>query len=45
VAHIWEEAKTRAAGIVLAFFGVVLLIAPLVFHRTKMKPEIAVVAD
>lgn len=45
VARIWEEAKTRVAGIVLAFFGAVLLVAPLFFHRTKMKAEIAGVAD
>jgi 4-amino-4-deoxy-L-arabinose transferase-like glycosyltransferase len=45
IARIWSEAKTRAAGIVLALFGGVFLIAPLYFHRTKMKPEIAAVAD
>jgi len=45
VAWIWEEARTRAAAIVLAVLGVVLLFAPLAFHRTKMKPEIAAVAD
>jgi 4-amino-4-deoxy-L-arabinose transferase-like glycosyltransferase len=45
VARIWDEARTRAAAIVLAVFGVLLLVAPLAFHRTKMKPEIAAVAD
>jgi len=45
VARIWEEARTRAAAIVVAFFGGVLLVAPLYFHRTKMKPEVAAVAD
>jgi 4-amino-4-deoxy-L-arabinose transferase-like glycosyltransferase len=45
IAYIWEQAKTRVAGIVLAVFGVILLVSPLVFHRTKMKPEIAAVAD
>lgn len=45
VARIWPEAKTRAAAIVMALFGGVLLAAPLAFHRTKMKPEIAAVAD
>ena len=45
VARIWDEARTRAAAIVLAVFGVILLVAPLAFHRTKMKPEIAAVAD
>ena len=45
IARIWEEARTRAAAIVFAIFGGILLAAPLVFHRTKMKPEIAAVAD
>ena len=45
VARIWAEARTRAAAIVVALFGGILLIAPLVFHRTKMKPEVAAVAD
>jgi len=45
LARIWDEAKTRAAAIFLAFFGGVFLVAPLYFHRTKMKPEIAAVAD
>ena len=45
VARIWHEARTRAAAILFAVFGGILLAAPLVFHRTKMKPEIAAVAD
>lgn len=45
VARIWPEARTRAAAIVVALFGGLLLAAPLFFHRTKMKPEIAAVAD
>ena len=45
VAWIWEEARTRAAAILLASLGVLLLVAPLAFHKTKMKPEIAGVAD
>ena len=45
VAHLWREAKTRATAIVLAAFGALFLAAPLFFHRTKMKPEIAAVAD
>jgi len=45
VAGIWEEARTRAAAIVLAAFGALLLVAPLFFHGAKMKPEIAAVAD
>ncbi|HEV7238245.1 MAG TPA: glycosyltransferase family 39 protein [Thermoanaerobaculia bacterium] len=45
VARIWSEARTRAAAIVVVLFGGVLLAAPFFFHRTKMKPEIAAVAD
>lgn len=45
VARVWQETKTRAAAIVFAVFGGILLLAPLVLHRTKMKPEIAAVAD
>ena len=45
LARVWEEARTRAASIVLTLFGGLLLVAPLFLHRTKMKPEIAAVAD
>ena len=45
LARVWEEARTRAAAIVLSLFGALLLAAPLFLHRTKMKPEIAAVAD
>jgi 4-amino-4-deoxy-L-arabinose transferase-like glycosyltransferase len=45
IARIWEEARTRAAAIVFAIFGGILLFAPLAFHQTKMKPEVAAVAD
>lgn len=45
VARIWTEARTRGAAVVVALFGGVLLVAPLFFHRTKMKPEVAAVAD
>jgi hypothetical protein len=45
VARIWGEARTRGAAVVTALFGGILLAAPLVFHRTKMKPEVAAVAD
>jgi 4-amino-4-deoxy-L-arabinose transferase-like glycosyltransferase len=45
VAKIWAEARTRAAAVIVVLFGGVLLAAPLLFHRTKMKPEIAGVAD
>jgi len=45
VARIWHEARTRGAAIVLAVLGALLLVAPFFFHRTKMKPEVAGVAD
>ena len=45
VARIWDEARTRATAIVLAAFGALFLIAPLFFHRAKMKPEVAAFAD
>ncbi|MEO8379342.1 MAG: glycosyltransferase family 39 protein [Acidobacteriota bacterium] len=45
LARIWQEARTRGAAVFVAVFGVLLLVAPLVFHRTRMKPEIAAVAD
>jgi 4-amino-4-deoxy-L-arabinose transferase-like glycosyltransferase len=45
VARIWDEVRVRATAIVLAVFGALLLIAPLFFHRAKMKPEVAGVAD
>ena len=45
VARVWDEVRVRATAIVLAVLGALLLIAPLFFHRAKMKPEIAGVAD
>ena len=45
IARIWEEARTRAAAIVLAFLGAVLLAASFFVHRTKLKPEMMAVAD
>lgn len=45
VARIWEQARTRAAAIVLTAFGAIFAVAPFVLHRTKLKPEIAAVAD
>jgi 4-amino-4-deoxy-L-arabinose transferase-like glycosyltransferase len=45
IARVWDEARTRGAAIVVTAFGGVLLASPLIFHRTKMKPEIAAVAD
>lgn len=45
VAQVWREVRVRAAAIVLAVLGAILLAAPLFFHRTKMQPEVASVAD
>jgi 4-amino-4-deoxy-L-arabinose transferase-like glycosyltransferase len=45
LARIWEEARTRAAAIVLAAVGALMLIAPLLLPRTKLKPELRAVAD
>jgi 4-amino-4-deoxy-L-arabinose transferase-like glycosyltransferase len=45
VARMWDVARTRAAAIVLTGLGVVFAIAPFVLHRTKLKPEVAAVAD
>jgi 4-amino-4-deoxy-L-arabinose transferase-like glycosyltransferase len=44
VAQVWAEARTRAAAVITALIGVLLLAAPFFLHRTKMKPEIAAVA-
>jgi 4-amino-4-deoxy-L-arabinose transferase-like glycosyltransferase len=44
VARVWSEARTRAAAIVVALLGAILLAAPLIVPRVKMKPEIAAVA-
>jgi 4-amino-4-deoxy-L-arabinose transferase-like glycosyltransferase len=45
IARVWTDTKVRAVGIVLAAFSVVLFLAPLALHRTKMKPELLAVAD
>jgi 4-amino-4-deoxy-L-arabinose transferase-like glycosyltransferase len=45
IGRIWERLRTRAAAIVLVAFGVIFAIAPFILHRTKLKPEIASVAD
>jgi 4-amino-4-deoxy-L-arabinose transferase-like glycosyltransferase len=49
VARMWRgerrEPGARTAGIAMAVLGAVVLIAPFFFHRTKMKPEVASVAD
>lgn len=45
IARVWEEARTRGAAIVLTFLGALLLVASFFVHRTKLKPELMVVAD
>jgi 4-amino-4-deoxy-L-arabinose transferase-like glycosyltransferase len=45
VGRIWEEARTRGAGVVMMVFGGVLLTGSQLLHRTRMKPEVAAVAD
>ncbi len=46
VARIWDEARTRARGDRASRSSAASCSsAPLFFHRTKMKPEIAAVAD
>jgi 4-amino-4-deoxy-L-arabinose transferase-like glycosyltransferase len=45
IARIWNDARTRAASIVLASLGVLLIAGSFFAHRTKMRPEIAAVAD
>ena len=42
--QVWAEARTRAAAVVTALIGALLLAGPFFLHRTKMKPEIAAVA-
>ncbi|MEA2489911.1 MAG: hypothetical protein QOH21_1703, partial [Acidobacteriota bacterium] len=43
IAQVWQEARTRAAAIVLAALGALLLASPLFLHRAKMEPEVAAV--
>jgi 4-amino-4-deoxy-L-arabinose transferase-like glycosyltransferase len=45
IARIWDDARTRAAAIVLTSFGAVFLIGSFFVHRTKLKPEMMVIAD
>jgi 4-amino-4-deoxy-L-arabinose transferase-like glycosyltransferase len=45
LARVWAEVRPRVTAIVLAALGALLLVAPLFFHRAKLKPEIAAVAD
>lgn len=40
VARIWRDARTRATAIVVLALGLVLVAAPFVLDRTKMKPEL-----
>jgi len=49
IARMWRgerrELGARTAGIAMAILGAIMLVAPFFFHRTKMKPEVAAVAD
>lgn len=49
VARMWRGERralgARTAGIAMAILGAVMLVAPFFFHRTKMKAEVAAVAD
>jgi 4-amino-4-deoxy-L-arabinose transferase-like glycosyltransferase len=45
IARVWEEARTRGAAMVLSFFGALLIVASFFVHRTKLKPELMVIAD
>jgi hypothetical protein len=45
IARAWAEARTRGAAIVLAALGALLVAGSFVVHRTKLKPELAAVAD
>ena len=45
VARIWEESRTRAAAILVAALGGLLLVATPFLHHAKMKPELMAVAD
>lgn len=45
VARVWNEARTRAAGVVFTALGSLLLVAPMFLHRTRMAEELMRVAD
>jgi 4-amino-4-deoxy-L-arabinose transferase-like glycosyltransferase len=45
IAWIWDEARTRGAAIVMASLGGILVLGSFFVSRTKMRPELAAVAD
>lgn len=45
IARVWDDARTRAAAIVLASLGAVFLAGSFFVQRTKLKPEMMAVAD
>ncbi|MDQ3282935.1 MAG: glycosyltransferase family 39 protein, partial [Acidobacteriota bacterium] len=45
IARLWPELRTRATAIVLTSIGAILLAGSFFLHHTKMKPELAAVAD
>ncbi|HYC58568.1 MAG TPA: glycosyltransferase family 39 protein [Thermoanaerobaculia bacterium] len=45
LARVWDEARTRAAAIVLAVFGLFFLVGSFFAQRTRLKPELMAVVD
>ena len=45
IGRVWDEARTRAAAIVLVFLGAVFLVGSFFAHRTTLKPEMMAIAD
>lgn len=45
IAGVWDDARTRAAAIVLTVFGALFLAGSFFVQRTTLKPEMMVVAD
>ncbi|MFL6247841.1 MAG: ArnT family glycosyltransferase [Thermoanaerobaculia bacterium] len=45
IGKVWEDARTRAAAIVLTLLGAVFLIGSFFVHRTTLKPEMMSIAD
>jgi 4-amino-4-deoxy-L-arabinose transferase-like glycosyltransferase len=45
IARVWDDARTRAAAIVLISFGAVFLVGSFFAHRTTLKPEMMAIAD
>lgn len=45
IARVWDEARTRAAAIVLSVLGALFLAGSFFAHRTTLKPEMMAVVD